>query len=298
MTRDVAVTAPAARGGVIGISGHEAGYQDLTQHHRGHDANSGYARQSFETHHPEAGFGFRTTYSTFPAGVFSPRHRHNFEQIRFILDGAWEYARKRYGGGWLGFFPEGAFYGPARSLEPGHHFVIQYPGASRAPFISRAEERGAQRKMVESGAVFREGICLWPDGRKQDGGEALWEYWAGRRIAYPRPRYADPLWIDTNAYGWKPSAVPGVSIKQLASLGDEGPSIALLRLDPGAETPAGGGPILMRFVYQGEVEYDGSSYPAASSLYYQPAVPHLGLKSRGGATLLSLQLSGGSEHLI
>src|SRR5690349_8103687 len=128
------MAAPAApqRRGVIGISGADAGYQDLTQHHRGHDVNSGYARQSFETHDAEARFGFRTTYSTFPPGVFSPRHRHNFDQIRFILEGSWEYARKRYGAGWLGFFPEGAFYGPASSREPGHHFVIQYTGPANA----------------------------------------------------------------------------------------------------------------------------------------------------------------------
>ncbi len=255
--------------------------------------SSGYRRQSFETHDPEAGFGFRATYSTFPTGVYSPRHRHNFDQIRLILDGAWEYARRRYGAGWLGFFPEGAFYGPARSIEPGHHWVIQFPGPSRAPFVSRAEERQAQREMVESGATFREGICIWPDGRKQDGGEALWEFWAGCRISYPRPRYADPLWIDTAAHEWRSTPIEGVSAKLLAKLGENGLTISLIRLAPGASMASPGSDgIVMRFVCEGEIECGGHSYPAPSSLYDPPGAVGEAAYARRDATLLSLQVSG------
>jgi hypothetical protein len=279
--------------GIVGISGSEAGLQELAQHHRGHDPNSGYVRKSFENHDRKAGFGFRANFSTFPASVYSPRHRHNFEQVRFIVDGAWEYARRRYGGGWLGFFPEGTFYGPAKSLEPGHHFVIQYPGPTNAPFVRRKDEREVQRAMVEGGAVFKEGICIWPDGRKQDGGEALWESWAGQRINYPQARYGEPVWLDTNTYDWQPSTVPGVAVRHLAAFGDTATSIDLLRLEPGAEVPAGrNGPILMRFVCDGEVEYGGRTYAAASSLYYPLDAAREALTSRTGATILSIQVRG------
>ncbi|HEX6510811.1 MAG TPA: cupin domain-containing protein [Chloroflexota bacterium] len=223
--------------------------------------------------------------------MYSPRHRHNFEQVRFILDGAWEYARRRYNGGWLGFFPEGAFYGPARSVEPGHHFVIQYAGPSNSPFISCAEERAAQREMVEGGAVFSDGICIWPDGRKQDGGEALWEFWAGRPIQYPRPRIGDPVWFDTSAYEWRDSPIDGVATKVLASLGDEGTAISLIRLAPGAATPPDESRgTCVRFVCDGEIEYGGRAYAAPSSLYYPANSPHQGLYSRDGAMLLNLRV--------
>jgi hypothetical protein len=281
---------------VVAISGAEAGYQDLSQHHRAHDVNSGYVRQSFETHDPEERFGCRTTYSRFPAGVYSPRHRHNFEQIRFILEGEWEYARRRYGPGWLGLFPESVFYGPAKSTRAGRHIVVQYPGRAREPFISRDEERATQRAMADGGARFEEGICIWPDGHKQDGGEALWESWAGRPIAYPAPLCGDPLWINSAALDWTPAGAPGVRRKSLAKLGELEPAITLLRLDPGAEVVlARPNSLCMCFVYEGDADLAGRSYPAVSSFYFPAGAEAAPLRTSGGASLLTLEVRSALE---
>ncbi len=47
---------------------------------------------------------------------FSPRHRHNFDQFRFQLDGEFDFDRNgKMKPGVLGYFPEGAFYGPQSS---------------------------------------------------------------------------------------------------------------------------------------------------------------------------------------
>ena len=106
----------------------------MTNHHRGHDVASGYTRQSFETHDPEAKFGFRTTYSTFPAGVYSPRHRHNFDQVRFILDGAWEYARKRYGGALRVYLLDERLQLCLRGVEPGTRLINAQTGQVKSAF--------------------------------------------------------------------------------------------------------------------------------------------------------------------
>ena len=47
-------------------------------------------------------------------GRFSPRHRHNFEQFRFQLEGTANYGRTgKLKPGMLGYFPEGGALRPA-----------------------------------------------------------------------------------------------------------------------------------------------------------------------------------------
>ncbi len=46
----------------------------------------------------------------------SPRHRHNFDQFRFQIEGDLNFARDgKMTPGMVGFFPEGASYGPQTS---------------------------------------------------------------------------------------------------------------------------------------------------------------------------------------
>ena len=64
---------------------------------------------------------------------YSPRHHHNFEQIRFQLEGEADFARDgKMTQGMVGYFPEGAFYGP-QTQAPGSApitIVLQMGGAS------------------------------------------------------------------------------------------------------------------------------------------------------------------------
>jgi hypothetical protein len=46
----------------------------------------------------------------------SPRHRHNFDQFRFQIEGTMNFDRNgKMAAGTLGYFPEGAAYGPQTS---------------------------------------------------------------------------------------------------------------------------------------------------------------------------------------
>ena len=48
----------------------------------GHRPTVGSRSKNYRIEDPDAGIGLRPTYSRKGEGSFSPRHRHNFEQIR------------------------------------------------------------------------------------------------------------------------------------------------------------------------------------------------------------------------
>ena len=81
---------------------------------------------------------------------YSPRHRHNFEQIRVQLDGTLDYDRDgKMTAGIVGYFPEGVFYGP-QSQNPDEvatAAVLQFGGASGSGYLSNAETRNAMEEL-------------------------------------------------------------------------------------------------------------------------------------------------------
>src|SRR5579859_4739602 len=49
---------------------------------------------------------------------FSPRHRHNFEQIRFAFEGTLDFSKTgKMAEGMIGYFPEAVSYGPQVQAE-------------------------------------------------------------------------------------------------------------------------------------------------------------------------------------
>jgi hypothetical protein len=281
---------------VVVMSGAQPVYQDLSNHHRGGNYRAGHQRQMFTVNDPELGVAFRGSYTTALEGPASIRHHHNFEQLRYLLDGEWEYGRRRIKPGTIGFFGESVHYGPLRCLKASRSIGLQYPGWSGAKFISRAEEKQVQKEMVEKGVKFDSGLATWPDGRKQDGSEALWEYWAGEKLDYAKPRFDDEVWLHTERFEWESSDVKGVAIKRLAYLDQRGPAVSLLKLEPGASTPAGhSGAMMLRFVYEGEAEYAGQACPPVSCIYYPPQSDYEPITSAEGCTIYSVELQLGRD---
>jgi hypothetical protein len=91
----------------------------------------------------------------------SPRHRHNFDQFRFQLEGTMNFDRNgKMPAGSFGYFPEGAFYGPQSS-----------DGRS-----STAVLRRCQRQRLP---VARRGLC-------RHGGVEEIRYLQGRRLSSQR----------------------------------------------------------------------------------------------------------------
>jgi hypothetical protein len=125
----------------------------------------------------------------------TPRHRHNFEQIRYPLNGDYGYARdKVIPKGWVGYFTEGAYYGPQTQKQNLSLVNPQFGGASGNGYLSKRQRQEAYAALASRGK-FEKGVYTYIDEKgqrhNQDSYEALWEQASGRAIVYPRPRYED-----------------------------------------------------------------------------------------------------------
>jgi hypothetical protein len=200
----------------------------------------------------------------------TPRHRHNFDQLRYPISGDYVYAKdKAIPPGWVGYFPEGAYYGPQTQKEQLMLLTLQWGGASGNGYMSKRQRAGAYAELTKKGA-FEKGIFTYTDdeGRRhnQDSYEAMWENANGREIQYPEARY-DCLVMNPENFGWRPSPkAPGVATKQLGSFTERDLQIGFLRLEAGAAFDfAGASAIVLLFVTKGAVDYDGKTYPKHTS---------------------------------
>jgi len=175
----------------------------------------------------------------------SPRHRHNFDQFRFQLEGTMNFDRNgKMEAGTLGFFPEGAAYGPQSSEGRSVTAVLQFGGASGSGYLSPQEIAAGTEELKKYG-TFEAGVFRRNDDsegrRSSDAYQAIWEHMHGRRMDYPTPRYRDPIMLDPQNYAWRPLAgTPVVSEKQLGTFTERQCGAALLKLTRGAIYRAGG----------------------------------------------------------
>ena len=174
----------------------------------------------------------------------SPRHRHNFDQFRFQLEGTMNFDRNgKMEAGTLGYFPEGAPYGPQSSEGRSSTAVLQFGGASGSGYLSRPEVEAATAELKEFGS-FTAGVFRRNDDgegrRNTDAYQAIWEHVNGRPMAYPQPRYRDPIILDPRNYEWLAIAgVPSVWEKPLGAFTERQCGAALVKLARGATYRAG-----------------------------------------------------------
>lgn len=178
-------------------------------------------------------------------GYYTPRHRHNYDQVRWCLSGSIDYGGGRaVRAGQVGYFPEGTPYGP-QDITAQEAIVLQCGGASGQGFLSGAQLRDGRSALAGKGR-FEGGIFIRDEGegrRKQDGYEAVWEEVSGRRLEYPAARYAEPIVMDPAAFAWRPAG-PGLGRKHLGTFGEHALSIEAWQLEAGAELPLPAEPAL------------------------------------------------------
>ena len=176
----------------------------------------------------------------------SPRHRHNFEQFRFQLEGDLNFARDGImTPGMVGYFPEGTSYGPQTSEATATTFVLQFGGSSGQGYLSRKEVKQSMDALRATG-TFDGGVYRRNEGepgkRNMDGFQAIWEQANGRPLQFPKPRYDKPVMMDQAGYEWVPLAdQPGVFEKLLGVFTERRSEAGLFRLNAGA-TLTGHGP--------------------------------------------------------
>jgi hypothetical protein len=109
----------------------------------------------------------------------APRHRHNFDQVRIVLDGAFGFDHGMVQeAGMLGYFTEGNYY-TQKSVGKSMTLLLQAGGASGTGYMSDNQLRSAVENLQSKGQ-FNSGVFTWLDstGKKhnQDGYEAAWEF--------------------------------------------------------------------------------------------------------------------------
>ncbi len=170
---------------------------------------------------------------------FSPRHRHNFDQVRFQLEGEFDYdSDGSLRAGAAGYFPEGVRYGPQTSDGETWNLLVQFGGASGEGLTPEREEDRAAGELKAKGGRFENGVFTWfkPDGTKvnQDAYEAVWEQIHQRPLVYPKARYERPVLMNCAHYDWLPLAgASGVSVKVLGIFSERQTKLELVQVDAG-----------------------------------------------------------------
>jgi hypothetical protein len=243
------------------------------------------------------GLNVRFSFDRVKDGFYSPRHRHNFDQVRCVLSGTINIGKSAtLHAGECGYFPEGAFYGPQDQKGDGEVLVMQFPGPDAAYFMLQSEYRAALDRLLAGGGIFENGVYqrTTEDGRQvnQDGFEAVWEAHTGQAVTYSTRRYAEPIIMNPGAFTWRPDECrPGLEIKRLGTFNEYRTDLSIWRFREGAvlQSERLVAPEF-RFVLQGEVIIEGKTLPARSALYLPDGVDTGALESPAGAELLVISV--------
>ena len=202
----------------------------------------------------------------------SPRHRHNFDQVRFQLEGSFDFAADgRKDPGSIAYFPEGTRYGPQQALSPSSAtLVLQFGGASGNGYMSEAQFQQGLAEMKQGPGTFANGIYTQekPGGGKinQDAYEAVWEHVNGRDLAYPKERYSHAVFMEPANFDWLPGA-PGLASKLMGVFSERGSRLHFHRMDAGSRMALEDGSLY--FVCAGAGEVAGKHYSPRTTIHVE-----------------------------
>jgi len=202
---------------------------------------------------------FKFSLSELGTDYSGPRHRHNFDQFRFALEGESDYGQDgALKAGMLGYYPEGVHYGPQVNKTPIFNVVLQFGGASGSGYLLPREVKAGMEELKTFGefkdGVFhrREGV---PGKRNMDAYQAIWEHVHGREMVYPKGRYAAPIFMDSANYDWASvRGAEGVSEKLFGVWTERRIEAGLVRLAPGARHEVHGRGIYLVLAGEGTCE--------------------------------------------
>ena len=124
-------------------------------------------------------------------GWRTPRHRHNFDQIRYVIQGQLPYTEEDVlEEGWVGYFPESVHYGPQERAEGLRTMVLQSGGASGAGYLSVAQREATNAELNKTGE-FKKGMYHYTDAngvpQTLDGSQAIFEHATGQQARVRDP---------------------------------------------------------------------------------------------------------------
>lgn len=234
--------------------------------------------------------------SIVPEGYFTPRHRHNFDQIRYTLSGIQSTGHGDLGPGEIGYFPEGAYYGPQAQKGECATLVLQFQGASGEHLLSNEEMNATYQRMRAAGAVFENGIYkgVTADGRRKnkDSYVAIWEEHEGTKLKIPPARYRTPVMMLSQHFSWVADRErPGIDMKHLGTFSELRTGVGFFRLRPEARLEARRQrDAEIRYCIAGAFSYGGKSWGENTYMFIPPGCETGALASTKGATFFFISL--------
>jgi hypothetical protein len=218
----------------------------------------------------------------------SPRHRHNFEQIRFQIEGVCAFGRDGdMLPGTVGYFPEGVFYGPQSAAGEALVLVLQFGGPSGSGYMSEDELQQSVAELSQVGE-FRAGVFYRSQGEgraRQDAYEAAWENRNKRPMTYPPGLYPAPVLTQDAAVDWQETDA-GLWRKNFGRF-NGGTAISMVKLAAGAELEMTGACVL--FVSAGAGRIGAEAIEQQASIFLS-AGERLALGTDAGIEVLVMQL--------
>jgi hypothetical protein len=218
------------------------------------------------------GMGYYALIAKFHEGaeIFTaPRHRHDFQQIRFGISGFMDFGPGlECETGEIGYFPAGAYYGPEH-IEGAEQLLIQW---SRE-WVFRAENRVAMDELSRTGR-WEHGMYYYTDESgaecEVDGPQAVWEHVYKRPQVIQKARYKSPIMMTPDAYEWIEGE--GVSSKALGRFTEDDVTVDMVRWDEtGPAWTLESNRTSLVWVLKGEVTVDWQAHTGLVS--QGPAVP-------------------------
>lgn len=228
-------------------------------------------------------------------GWGTPRHRHNFDQIRYVLKGRYPISpQKIMDEGSVAYFPESVHYGPQARPEGLEMMVLQLGGASGSGFLSTPRREAANEALKAKGE-FKNGIFTWFDenGQKHnmDGSAACFEEATGKKLVFAKPRYDDVILMDPDAYAWVKADAAGVYTKLLGTFTEREIRIRFIKIDAGATYNTGSrSAIEVLFMSKGSINLDGKTYGDKTAIELLPEDAPADITATEDALLFSVTL--------
>jgi hypothetical protein len=206
---------------------------------------------------------------------YAPRHRHNFDQVRYCISGSIPIGKNlTVDAGEVGYFPEGVHYGPQEGGPDRMTLVLQVGGASGQGYMSSHQLKSGHEALLAEG-TFEKGVFHRTSGEgktNQDSYDAIWQKVSGRPLVYPKPRYKAPIVIQPENFAWAAiEEAPGVCRRALGIYGERGVGLDFYAVTPGSEFDIGPSPARrLIFVCSGVGRVAGESYSVHSAVRLEP----------------------------
>lgn len=130
-------------------------------------------------------------------GWSSPRHMHNFDQIRYVLDGETGFTNWDLRAGECAYFPAGVHYGPQEQHGSALLFTLQFPGAGGQYYLTPEQvEETVARLRADNPDFGKGGKGVDKRGQQRDSYEIVWETHQNAPVIYPSSDFAEPVRFD------------------------------------------------------------------------------------------------------